>query len=144
ADVWLNNPRRLLEASGTSGMKAGANGVLNLSVADGWWDEGYSRGIGWNVASPASVDAPDTDDQADAEEIYRLLEEEVIPLFYERDGEGIPRRWVAMMRHSIAEVVTRFSARRMVLQYHRELYQPLASSRSPRQTAGRRASQKSG
>jgi len=126
ADVWLNNPRRLLEASGTSGMKAGANGVLNLSVADGWWDEGYNPKIGWTVASSATIEDPQSDDAADAEEIYRLLEEEVIPLFYDRDSEGIPRRWVAMMRHSIREVVTRFSARRMVLQYHQELYEPLA------------------
>ena len=129
ADVWLNNPRRLLEASGTSGMKAGANGVLNLSVADGWWDEGYTPKIGWSVASPATIENPETDDAADAEEIYRLLEQEVIPFFYDRDSEGIPRRWVAMMRHSVREVVTRFSARRMVLEYQHELYEPLSRSR---------------
>jgi starch phosphorylase len=139
ADVWLNNPRRLLEASGTSGMKAGANGVLNLSVADGWWDEGYSPQVGWTVASKATIEQPETDDGADADEIYRLLEEEVIPLFYDRDSEGIPRRWVAMMRHSIREVVTRFSARRMVLQYHRELYEPLAHQRPQRARAARRS-----
>jgi starch phosphorylase len=139
ADVWLNNPRRLLEASGTSGMKAGANGVLNLSVADGWWDEAYNPQIGWTVASRATIEDPETDDEADADEIYRLLEEEVIPIFYDRDSDGIPRRWVAMMRHSIREVVTRFSARRMVLQYHRELYEPLAQRRVQRKQAARRS-----
>lgn len=139
ADVWLNNPRRLLEASGTSGMKAGANGVLNLSVADGWWDEGYTQKMGWTVASSATIHDPETDDEADAQQIYRLLEESVIPLFYERDGEGIPRRWVAMMRHSIREVVTRFSARRMVLQYHQELYEPLARAGGQARKAARRA-----
>jgi starch phosphorylase len=139
ADVWLNNPRRLLEASGTSGMKAGANGVLNLSIADGWWDEGYTSQIGWSVASRATIDEPETDDGADADEIYRLLEQEVIPLFYDRDSEGIPRRWVAMMRHSIREVATRFSARRMVLQYHQELYEPLAESGLARRRQARPA-----
>ncbi|GAC1577635.1 MAG: glycosyltransferase family 1 protein [Candidatus Dormibacteria bacterium] len=140
ADVWLNNPKRLLEASGTSGMKAGANGVLNLSVADGWWDEGYSPNIGWTVPSAqTTIDNPDSDDGADADEIYRLLEQSVIPLFYERDTEGIPRRWVAMMRHSIHQVVTRFSARRMVLQYHQELYEPLARAGSATRKQARRA-----
>jgi glycogen phosphorylase len=135
ADVWLNNPRRLLEASGTSGMKAGANGVLNLSVADGWWDEGYTPKIGWTVASAATIENPETDDAADAEEIYRILEQEVIPCFYDRDSEGIPRRWVAMMRHSVREVVTRFSARRMVLEYQRELYEPLSRLRHQERAA---------
>ncbi|MEA2682963.1 MAG: glycogen phosphorylase, partial [Chloroflexota bacterium] len=125
--------------SGTSGMKAGANGVLNLSVADGWWDEAYNPQIGWTVASRATIEDPETDDEADADEIYRLLEEEVIPIFYDRDSDGIPRRWVAMMRHSIREVVTRFSARRMVLQYHRELYEPLAQRRVQRKQAARRS-----
>ena len=141
ADVWLNNPRRLLEASGTSGMKAGANGVLNLSVADGWWDEGYTPQIGWTIPSAqTTIENPETDDAADAEEVYRLLEDAVIPLFYDRDTEGIPRRWVAMMRHSIHQVVTRFSARRMVLQYHQELYEPLAhENRTRAGKAARRA-----
>jgi starch phosphorylase len=132
ADVWLNNPRRLLEASGTSGMKAGANGVLNLSVNDGWWDEGFSPRIGWAILSDADLDSPDADDEGDAEQLYRILEEEVVPAFYERDDEGLPRRWVAMMRRSIRDTVTRFSARRMVLDYEHELYQPLATARPRR------------
>jgi len=105
-------------------------------VADGWWDEGYSPNMGWTVPSAqTTIENPDTDDGADADEIYRLLEESVIPLFYDRDGDGIPRRWVSMMRHSIHQVVTGFSARRMVLQYHQELYQPLAQgSQTSRKT----------
>jgi starch phosphorylase len=126
ADVWLNNPRRFLEASGTSGMKAGANGVLNLSVLDGWWDEGYSPAAGWAIPSGATMDSPTTDDGAEAESLYRLLEREVTPTFYERDGRGVPERWVSMMRSSIRHVVTQFSARRMVLDYFGECYAPAA------------------
>jgi starch phosphorylase len=91
------------------------------------------------VGSTASIENPEADDEADADEIYRLLEEEVVPLFYDRCSEGIPRRWVAMMRRSVHEVVTRFSARRMVLQYHQELYQPLAASGARPKEAARRA-----
>jgi glycogen phosphorylase len=126
ADVWLNNPRRFLEASGTSGMKAGANGVLNLSVLDGWWDEGYTPSAGWAIPSGATMDSPNTDDEAEAESLYRLLEREVVPVFYERDGRDVPERWVSMMRSSIRHVATRFSARRMVLDYFEECYAPAA------------------
>jgi starch phosphorylase len=126
ADVWLNNPRRFLEASGTSGMKAGANGVLNLSILDGWWDEGYSPAAGWAIPSGATMDRPATDDGAEAEALYRLLEREVAPAFYERDARGVPTRWVGMMRASIRHVVTQFSARRMVLDYFQQCYAPAA------------------
>ena len=126
ADVWLNNPRRFLEASGTSGMKAGANGVLNLSVLDGWWDEGYTPSAGWAIPSGATMDSPNTDDEAEAESLYRLLEREVTPTFYDRDGRNLPQRWVSMMRSSIRHVATRFSARRMVLDYFEECYAPAA------------------
>jgi glycogen phosphorylase len=126
ADVWLNNPRRFLEASGTSGMKAGANGVLNLSVLDGWWDEGYSPSAGWAIPSGATMDSPTTDDAAEAEALQRLLERDVVPTFYERDERGLPSRWLAMMRASIRHTVTGFSARRMVLDYFTECYAPAA------------------
>ncbi|HSR22296.1 MAG TPA: alpha-glucan family phosphorylase, partial [Candidatus Eisenbacteria bacterium] len=126
ADVWLNNPRRFLEASGTSGMKAGANGVLNLSVLDGWWDEGYRPGAGWAIPSGATMDSPGTDDPAEAEALHRLLEREVVPTFYQRDGRGLPARWLAMMRASIRHTATGFSARRMVLDYLSECYAPAA------------------
>lgn len=126
ADIWLNNPRRFLEASGTSGMKAGANGVLNVSVLDGWWDEGYRPTAGWAIPSGATMDQPETDDAAEAEALYRLLEREVVPAFYTRDPQGVPGPWVAMMRESIRHVANRFSARRMVLDYFWDCYAPAA------------------
>jgi starch phosphorylase len=124
ADVWLNNPRRFLEASGTSGMKAGANGVLNVSVLDGWWDEAYRPELGWAIPSGATLDRQDVDDQAEAEGIFRLFERDVVPTFFERDENGIPQRWVEMMRASIRHVVTDFSARRMVMDYFETAYAP--------------------
>jgi starch phosphorylase len=124
ADVWLNNPLRFLEASGTSGMKAGANGVLNVSILDGWWDEAYRPELGWAIPSGATLDRPTVDDHAEAEGLYRLLEREVIPAFFERDKNGIPQRWVEMMRASIRHVVTDFAARRMVVDYFETAYAP--------------------
>ena len=124
ADVWLNNPRRFLEASGTSGMKAGANGTLNVSILDGWWDEAYKPEIGWAIPSAATLDRQDVDDLAEAEGLYRLLEREVVPAFYDRDENGIPQKWVEMMKASIRNVVTQFAARRMVIDYFNAAYAP--------------------
>ncbi len=123
-DVWLNNPRRFLEASGTSGMKAGANGVLNVSILDGWWDEGYRPDLGWAIPSGATIDSPAVDDRAEAEGMYRLLEREVVPTFFDQDENGIPQRWVEMMRASIRHTATQFSARRMVIDYFKTAYAP--------------------
>src|SRR2546426_103567 len=124
ADVWLNNPRRFLEASGTSGMKAGANGGLNVSVLDGWWDEAYRPELGWAIPSGATLDRQQIDDVAEAEGLFRLLEREVVPAFYDRDEAGVPRRWVEMMKASIRNVVTQFAARRMVIDYFNTAYAP--------------------
>ncbi len=96
-DVWLNSPRRLQEASGTSGMKAAINGVLNLSVLDGWWHEGFNGSNGWALGNDVSAPLPEQEDEADAAELYRLLEEKVVPLYYGRDRAGVPRGWIRMV-----------------------------------------------
>jgi glycogen phosphorylase len=121
-DVWLNNPLRLQEASGTSGMKAAINGVPNLSVRDGWWDEGYNGANGWDIgAGPEAAYSPDQD-KNDAESLYRLLEDNVIPLYYQQDRSGIPRGWVRMIKESICSIMPHFSACRMVQEYTDKLY----------------------
>jgi starch phosphorylase len=132
-DVWMNNPRKPLEASGTSGMKASINGVPHLSIGDGWWAEGYTGQNGWLIEGhPHSTDS-DAVDAADAEALYQLLERDVVPIFYDRDPQGIPRRWLSFVRQAIYSVTPRFSARRMVKQYADEMYGPAVK---PRQTQG--------
>ncbi|MGH9162312.1 MAG: alpha-glucan family phosphorylase [Vicinamibacteraceae bacterium] len=123
-DVWLNNPRKPLEASGTSGMKASINGVLNVSIGDGWWAEGYGGTNGWLIDPGTTNDDPAAQDAADAEALYRLLEEQIVPTFYERDEHGIPRRWVRMVKEAIRTIAPRFSTRRMLKEYVERMYLP--------------------
>ncbi len=127
-DVWLNTPRKPLEASGTSGMKAAINGVPHLSIGDGWWAEGYAGSNGWLIDGGAPADDPAAQDAADAEALYRLLEEQVVPTFYQRDEHGIPHSWLQIVRESIRIATPRFSALRMVKQYVEEMYAPAAEA----------------
>jgi starch phosphorylase len=127
-DVWINTPRRPWEACGTSGMKVLANGGLNVSELDGWWAEAYSPNAGWAIGDGKEHDGDTAWDTADAENLYRVLEEDVIPSFYDRDQRGIPVRWVAKMRQSIASLATAFSANRAVRQYTEQHYVPLAAA----------------
>jgi starch phosphorylase len=123
-DVWLNNPRKPLEASGTSGMKAALNGVPHLSIGDGWWAEGFNGRNGWLIEGQANPDDQGAMDAADAHALYDLLENEVVPSFYDRDGRGLPRRWIALVKETMRSNVPRFSTRRMVKQYVTEMYGP--------------------
>lgn len=129
-DVWLNTPRPPMEASGTSGMKASANGALNLSVADGWWLEGYDGTNGWCIGDPQGVGYrefdPEVLDSLHAADLYRLLETEVVPSFFDRDADGLPQRWLQMVRRSMATVPPQFDTQRMVAQYDELAYRPLA------------------
>jgi len=121
-DVWMNVPRRPQEASGTSGQKAAVNGGLNLSVLDGWWLEGYDGDNGFAIGDLSEV-SDDEADATDAESMYRTLEQEIVPRFYERDGESLPRRWVAMMKRSMETLVPLFNSDRMVAEYAQRIYQ---------------------
>ncbi len=119
-DLWVNVPRPPLEASGTSGMKVALNGGLNLSVLDGWWIEAYDGETGWAIESPAADEA--AQDDHDATALYDLLEHEIIPLFYERDRDGLPHRWIQRIKTSMARLIPQFSAERMVRDYVTTLY----------------------
>jgi starch phosphorylase len=119
-DVWLNNPSPPFEACGTSGMKASLNGVPNLSVLDGWWIEGYNGNNGWAFEGQGN-------DAADANEIYRILENDIIPLYYQDSGEGFSTKWVTLMKQAIKSTGASFSARRMVKEYIDRCYKPALS-----------------
>ena len=128
-DVWLNTPRKPLEASGTSGMKAAINGVPHLSIGDGWWAEGFGDGNGWLIDGGAPPDDPDAADAADADALYRLLEDDVVPAFYDRDADDIPRRWLQVVKGAIRTIAPRFCARRMVKEYVNGMYAPAMERR---------------
>jgi starch phosphorylase len=132
-DVWLNNPRRMQEACGTSGMKASLNGVPHLSVSDGWWHEGYNGSNGWSIGDGVHPNGPEDEDRIDAESLYTILEQEIVPLFYERDRNGVPHGWIRIVKEAIRSVVPVYCARRMLKDYTNQLYLPQLSA----QPAGR-------
>lgn len=123
-DVWLNNPRRPLEASGTSGQKVPFNGGLNLSVLDGWWDEAYREGLGWAIGGRDEQGEPVEQDREDSRALYALLEREIVPLFYQRSTGGVPRGWTKMVKASMAELIPQFNTHRMVEEYRDLFYGP--------------------
>jgi len=125
-DVWLNTPRRPHEASGTSGQKVALNGIPNLSVLDGWWAEGYNGANGWAINPAEEYEDRRAQDAADAELLYSLLENEVVPLFYERDADDVPRSWVRVMKEAVRTAVPVFCTRRMVKEYTEKFYVPSA------------------
>jgi phosphorylase/glycogen(starch) synthase len=127
-DVWLNNPRRPLEASGTSGEKVVANGVLNLSISDGWWVEGFDGTNGWTIGPVVQGYTEETGnpDEEDGQSLYALLENTVIPLFYDHEMSGLPEKWIAMIKRSMQTLVPRFNTERMLIEYYHDLYLPTA------------------
>ncbi|MFH1116205.1 MAG: alpha-glucan family phosphorylase [Pseudomonadota bacterium] len=130
ADVWLNTPRRPLEACGTSGMKAAGNGALNLSVLDGWWDEAYEGDNGWAIGWREEYDNPEHQDEIESRALYDILEESVKPLFYDRGVDEMPRNWIRMMKRSIQTICPQFNSLRMVSDYVQSAYVPSAHNSS--------------
>jgi starch phosphorylase len=129
-DVWLNNPRRPQEASGTSGQKVVLNGGLNLSILDGWWAEAYDGSNGFAIGKGSSHVDEGVTDERDADALLRVFEQELIPTYYDRDSDGLPRRWIEMMMNSISTLAWRFSAHRMVMDYTQTMYVPASGGLS--------------
>ena len=126
-DVWLNNPRRPMEASGTSGQKASVNGVINFSVLDGWWAEGYNQENGWTIGTNAEYSSYEAQDMADSQSMYRTLEEKIIPTFYDKDKNGLSKKWIRIMKNSIISTGGKYSTSRMLVDYTDKYYIPLCN-----------------
>ena len=126
-DVWLNNPRRPMEASGTSGQKASVNGVINFSVLDGWWAEGYNQYNGWTIGTNAEYNSYEEQDRADSESMYYTLENKIVPMYYEKGKDGLSTRWLEMMKNSIISTGGKYSTARMLVDYTKQLYIPLCN-----------------
>ena len=124
-DVWLNNPRRPMEASGTSGQKASVNGVINFSVLDGWWAEGYNQYNGWTIGTNAEYTSYEEQDRADSQSMYYTLENKIVPMYYDKDKKGISSKWMEMMKESIVTTGGKYSTSRMLVDYTEQLYIPL-------------------
>jgi starch phosphorylase len=129
-DVWLNNPRRPLEACGTSGQKVVLNGALNLSVLDGWWAEAYDGRNGFAIGGGETHSSSDVHDLRDATALASVLRRDVVPIYYDRDRDGLPREWIARMKRAIRTLGWRFSAERMVMDYVLKAYIPAAGGTS--------------
>jgi starch phosphorylase len=123
-DVWLNTPERPMEASGTSGMKVVFNGGLNFSILDGWWCEGYDRELGWAIGAGEEYENHSYRDIVESQALFRILESDIIPLFYDRDSNDLPRSWIRMMKNSIARLGPVYNTSRMVQEYHERYYRP--------------------
>jgi len=129
-DVWLNNPRRPMEASGTSGEKASVNGAINFSVLDGWWCEGYNGENGWTIGNNSRYDSYEEQDKADSNSMYHTLENKIIPAYYNQDNNGVSKEWMQIMKNSIKSTGGKYSTARMVIDYIRDLYMPLCDIRT--------------
>ena len=133
-DVWLNNPQRPREASGTSGMKPALHGGLNLSILDGWWPEGFNRRNGWAIGRGADHDGTKAADQRDVRELYRVLTQQVVPIYYDRDADGLSRKWIARMKNALATIPPVFNTHRQVKQYLTKYYRPAMKASHPRRS----------
>ena len=123
-DIWLNNPRRPLEASGTSGQKVSINGIINFSILDGWWCEGYNGKNGWTIGDDTVFENEYNQDNFDSDSIYDILEKEIIPIYFDRNENGVPVKWVKIMKESIKSLTAIYSMHRMVQEYTTKFYIP--------------------